>query len=99
MTLNVTEKRIIFQILVLIMKADEIMRQEEIDFLDKIFNEFELSIIEFDHMDDIDIEYLKKEYSVFCQDKKEYAHKLFLEMANCDGYVDPRETSIVKLFN
>ena len=70
MDLNLNEKRIIFQILVLVMKADLITRNEEIAFLDKVFNEFGLSIEEFDHMDNLDFDYLKKEFSLFSNEHK-----------------------------
>jgi len=93
MTLNT--KRTIFQILVLIMRADLVNREEETSFLDKVFNDFGLTIDEFDHMDGLDFDYLKKEFSTFNEEQKQYARKLFLEMANCDGYADPREMEII----
>ena len=45
------EKRIIFYILVQIMEADNIEDPAEMFFLDRIFHEFNFSIVEFDHMD------------------------------------------------
>ena len=59
-TLTIHERRIIFQILNLIMTADLIVKQDEIDYMDDIFRRFELSVDEFDHMDNIDLDYLKK---------------------------------------
>lgn len=93
MTLNT--KRTIFYILVLIMKADLVCRKEEIAFLDKVFNDFGLSVDEFDHMEGIDFDYLKKEFSTFPDEHKQYAKQLFVEMANCDGFADPREMEII----
>lgn len=46
MNLSINEKRTIFQILVLIMKADDVIRPEEMDFLDGVFNDFHMSIDE-----------------------------------------------------
>ena len=96
MDLNLNEKRIIFQILVLVMKADLITRNEEIAILDKVFNEFGLSIEEFDHMDNLDFDYLKKEFSLFSNEHKCYAINLFKEMSSCDGFVDSREIKIIE---
>lgn len=99
MNLNANEKRIIFHILFHIMKADLVTREEEIRFLDQIFKDFKLSIDEFDHMDELDIDYLFKEYISFNDETKVYAHNLFLEMAKCDGYVDSRELEIIELLS
>ena len=92
--LNISEKRIIFHILSLIMKADQIIDPAEVAFLDKVFSDFELDIREFDQ-EDLTIEELSKDFSRLSDDKKEFAKKLFFEMAACDGYVDPRETDII----
>ena len=99
MTLSINEKRTIFQILVLIMKADMVIKQEESNFLDQVFNEFKLSIEEFDHMDDIDLDYLLKEFSELEDMKKDYARQLCVQMANCDGFLDPRESKIIELLS
>lgn len=88
------EKRIIFQMLIYIMKADLIEDSNEVCFLDKVFHDFKLSISEFDHMELMDLDYLKKTFKTFQEDKKSYARKLFYDMAECDGHVDPRELAI-----
>lgn len=95
-TLTIHERRIIFQILNLIMTADLIVKQDEIDYMDDIFRRFELSVDEFDHMDNIDLDYLKKEFSTLSSKHQEYAKKLFIGMANCDGCLDPRELAIIE---
>lgn len=94
--LTLSEKRTIYQILTLIMKADFILNPAEISFLDRIFEEFQLSIDEFDHMDDVNYDALISDFSLFSDEKKEYAKKLFVEMAECDGFVDPREMVIIE---
>lgn len=93
--LNMTERRIIFHILSLIMKADQIIDPAEVEFLDKVFFDYELDISEFDHMEDLTTEELSKAFTILSDDKKEYAKKLFFEMAACDGYIDPREIEII----
>lgn len=97
--LSIAEKRVIFYILSLIMKADNILNPAEIEFLDNIFHKFELDINEFDHMDDLSFDELSKEYATFSSETKEYANNLFREMAACDGYVDPRELVIIQMLS
>lgn len=96
--LTMSEKRAIFQILVLVMKADSILNPAETEYLNKIFHDFELDISEFDHLEMIDFDYLFSEFSKFSEEKKAYAKQLFVEMSKCDGYVDPREISIIEKF-
>ncbi|MBO5579765.1 MAG: hypothetical protein J5952_05040 [Prevotella sp.] len=94
-SLNLSEKRIIFRILNLIMKADFVINPAEVEYLDKIFNSFQMELSEFDHMEDVELEELINGFSLFPAETKEYAKKLFMEMAECDGYVDPREIVII----
>ena len=97
--LTISEKRIIFRILNLIMKADFVINPAEVEYLDKIFNFFELNLREFDNMEDVELEELIKGYSQFPTETKDYAKKLFIEMSECDGYIDPRESKIIERFN
>lgn len=78
MKLTKEEKRIVFHILVHIMKADLIEDPREIQFLDNVFQEFNLDIAEFDHMELMDIDYLKGEFSNFSKEKKEYSKNSFM---------------------
>ena len=97
---TLAEKRIVYQILTLIMKADFILNPDEVEYLDRVFNEFEMDVNEFDHMEEVTIEELSSDFSKFTGKKKEFAKKLFLEMAECDGYVDPREVEVInKIMN
>ena len=93
---SLSEKRTIYQILTLIMKADFILNPAEVSFLDRVFEEFNMSIDEFDHMEDVEFEELASAFSLFSKDKKAYAKRLFMEMAECDGYIDPREVAIIQ---
>ena len=94
--LSLSEKRIIYQILTLVMKADFILHPAEVSFLDRVFQEFNLSIDEFDHMENVEFEELASAFSSFSDDKKDYSKLLFLGMAECDGYVDPRELALIE---
>ena len=95
MELSIDEKRIVFNILVQIMDADLIEDPAEMAYLDKVFHEFNLDLSEFDHMETLDMDYLGAEFSKFEPAKREYSKRLFREMAECDGYVDPREVAII----
>ena len=97
-SLCLSEKRTIFQILTLIMKADLILKPAEVSYLDKVFEDFNMCVDEFDHMEYEDFEELANAFSSFPNDKKEYARLLFREMAECDGYVDPRELALIERF-
>ena len=97
--LTILEKRIIFRILNLIMKADFVINPTEVEFLDMIFDSFQMEFSEFDHMEDVELEELINGFSLFPAETKEYAKKLFMEMAECDGYVDPREAKLIERFN
>ncbi|MCD8203386.1 MAG: hypothetical protein LUD48_07075 [Prevotella sp.] len=77
------------------MKADLVIMPEEVAFLDKIFSDFELSLDEFDHTESLDLDSLSKVFSTFSDEVKSYSKNIFMDMAKCDGYVDPRELSII----
>lgn len=94
--LTLDEKRIIFHILILIMNADNQVLPQETTFLDNIFKEFGLDIDEFDHVELMDIDYLTRLFRTLSKDKQAYAVSLFNGMAACDGFVDPRETKVIK---
>ena len=47
---SIQEKRVIYNILAQIMKADTIINPAEVRFLDEVFYNFNLSLDEFDHM-------------------------------------------------
>ena len=78
------------------MKADLIINPAEVEYVDKIFDSFQLELSEFDHMEDVELEELITGFSFFSNETKEYAKKLFMEMAECDGYVDPREMELIQ---
>ena len=78
------------------MKADFVINPAEVEYLDNIFNSFQLELSEFDHMEDVELGELINGFSFFSDETKEYAKKLFLEMAECDGYVDPREMELIQ---
>ena len=97
--ITLAEKRVIFCVLNLIMKADYIINSAETEYLDTIFKTFNLDLSEFDHMEEIEFNELLASFSRFPVATKEYARKLFIKMSECDGYVDPRELEIINKFS
>ena len=47
-------------------------------------------------MDDLSFDELCKEYRILSPETQKYANMLFERMAECDGYVDPRELAIIQ---
>ena len=83
--LNISEKRIIFRILNLIMKADCVINPAEVEYLDKIFDSFQMELSEFDHMEDVELEELINGFSLFPDETKEYAKKCYQNSGGRSG--------------
>ena len=92
---NINEKRTIIAILIAIMEADEIIDTHEMNFLDDVIMSFEMTESEMDIIEDIDLNMAISVFKNFDTFKKETAIKCFLDMAKCDGYIDPRELDII----
>ena len=92
-TLN--EKIAVVSILSQIMYADGIIHPKEEEYMDKVYDELGLTINDIDditNMDDIQAYIILNEMTI---SKREYAHSLFLSMAESDGYVHPKEKEII----
>lgn len=89
------EKRTIVAILIAIMEADGIIDLHETEFLEKIVESFDLSYDDIDQMDDYDFNTVIDKFSNFNDAKKKMSKEIFMEMAKCDGYADPRELKII----
>lgn len=96
---NEQEKRTILHILTLIMEADSVIHPKEIDYINSLMKDFGLSSAEFDHMEMLDFDLLKKEYQNMSEEKQKTAQAYFINMAKCDGYIHPNEIELInKLF-
>lgn len=93
---NKDEKRIIVAILVAIMEADGIIDPHEIDFLDNIITSFGMTEDDMDSMDEFDFNEIIVNFKKFDEQKKADAIVIFVDMAKCDGYADPRELKIIE---
>ena len=95
---NFTEKeqRIVIAILLAIMEADEIIDPQETIFLDNIIKQFNMSQDELDQISEYDLNLVFQEFKKFDNSKKLISKELFVGMAKCDGFVDPRELKIIE---
>ena len=94
--LTIIEKFAIVTVLSQIMKADGIIHPKEEEYMDKVFTDLGITISDMEdmaNMDDIQAKYIINE---MLDDKKQYAHSLFVSMAEADGYIHPKETEIMK---
>lgn len=92
---NKHEKLTIIAILVGIMEADEIIHPNEMEFLNSIISQFEISESELEQIVEMDLDLALCQFRKFSDDKRLESKKLFMDMARCDGYVDKRELKII----
>lgn len=96
MDFNRTEQHAIVSVLIAIMEADGIIHPDETSYLNKILLEFatsESEIEEIPAFDPLITPFILKEMT---EEKKIEARQIFINMAKCDGYADPRELEIIK---
>lgn len=92
-TLN--EKIAIVSILSQIMYADGIIHPKEEEYMDKVYEELGLTINDIDSITNMDIIQAYNILNEMAQKKREYAHSLFVSMAESDGYVHPKEMDVI----
>ena len=94
--LSTNEKYAIVSILYQIMNADGIVHPKEEEFMNKVYVELGINVNDIEeiaNMNDIQAENIIRSMS---SSPKAYAQSLFISMAECDGYVDPKETAIIE---
>lgn len=86
----------VISILIKIMEADGIIDPHEIRFMNQVLEEFQISEQEMELIDSFDI--LKSVSALRGLDAtiKDTVLKLFVGMAECDGYADPRELEVIR---
>lgn len=92
---TIIEKFAIVTILSQIMKADGIIHPEEEKYMDKVYAELGITISDMEdvaNMDDIQAKYI---INAMKDEKKKYAHSLFVSMAEADEYIHPLEIEII----
>jgi hypothetical protein len=96
--LTISERFAIINILSKIMEADHIIDPHEVAFMDRTLAEFKISESDISVINTYDFEQCKIIIRSMCSEKKRIAINLFLDMAKCDGYADPRELKIIESF-
>lgn len=93
--LNINEKFAIIFVLSEIMKADGVIHPNEEEYIDRIYTALGVTVNDLDsiiNMDSLHSKYIIDEMS---SEKKKYVQSLFIEMAECDGYVHPKEIKLI----
>lgn len=89
------EKYAIISILTQIMNADGVVHPKEEEFLNKFFKEHNVKIKDIEDISAFD-EYESRDIlREMTSEKLEYAHSLFMSMAEADGYVHPKELEVI----
>lgn len=89
------EKYAIVSVLIKIMEADGIIDPHEVKFLDSVLVDLHISEPEMEIIQEYNLGQdvaIIKHLSV---EKLDAAKMLFMNMAKCDGYADPRELQII----
>ncbi|MBD5371831.1 MAG: hypothetical protein HDR75_00565 [Bacteroides sp.] len=92
---NKQERYAIVSVLIRIMEADGIIDPREVKFMDGVLADLHISEREMEIIQEYD---LGQDIAIIKQlsDEKLIAAKeLFINMAKCDGYADPRELQII----
>lgn len=89
------EKICIISILRLIMQADMIIHPAEEQFLENTLTELEVTTTLLEHYSALDFQTCCAIIQRMDEEQKTHAINLFKDMAKCDGFVDPREMSII----
>ena len=91
-----TEQYAIVSILILIMEADSVIDPNEIRFLNEMLERYEITEQEFDIINSLDFNKSREILKGMNNDSLREAKNLFINMAKCDGYADPRELEIIE---
>ena len=94
--LTKTEKLAIVYVLSRIMSADGIIHPKEEEFINKVFAELEISISDIESMSDMNEIMAKQILNDMEPSQVDYVKKLFMSMAESDGYVHPDEKKIIE---
>lgn len=89
------EKYAIVSVLIKIMEADGIIDPHEIEFLDGVLVDLHISEQEMENIQEYDFGQDIAIIKQLSNEKLNAAKELFINMAKCDGYADPRELQII----
>ncbi|WP_304382224.1 hypothetical protein [uncultured Duncaniella sp.] len=89
------EKYAIVSVLIKIMETDGFIDPHEVEFLDGVLVDLHISEPEMEIIQEYD---LGQDVAIIKQlsiEKLDAAKRLFINMAKCDGFADPRELQII----
>lgn len=86
----------VVSILIKIMEADGIIDPNEIRFMNQVLEEFQISEQEMELLDSFDILTSVSALRGLDSAIKDAVIKVFVGMAECDGYADPRELEVIR---
>lgn len=93
--LTINEKFAIVAILSEIMKADGIIHPKEEEYMDGIYKMFNVTINDLEDIGNLDNIQAKNILDGMTNEKRSYVRSLFIEMAECDGYIHPKEMQLI----
>lgn len=86
----------VIKILLEIMEADGVIHPREINFINKVLKDFQISENELETINSFEVQYSISLLQNLNEDVKTEINQLFTDMAKCDGYADPRELKIIE---
>lgn len=96
MDFNKSEQHAVISVLIAIMEADGVIHPNETSYLNKVLTDFSISESEIEEIPAFDPVLTTMVLKGMAENNKEAARQLFVDMAKCDGYTDPREIEIIK---
>lgn len=85
----------IISILIKIMEADGVIDPNEVQFIDGVLEDFHISENEMENIDSYDVRQSISILEGLDDNTKSTIKQMFVDMAKCDGYADPRELEII----
>ena len=92
---TLSEKYAIINILSAIMEADTIIHPKEIEYMNSIMESLQIVVSDLDHLEMKDNNLDKQIIQSMSKEKRIEVISLFQQMAEIDGFVDPREIDII----
>lgn len=89
------EKNTIINLLTNIMEADSVIHPNEIEFMNKVMNSLNYTILNLDYGHGKDFFLNKKLFHKMDADKQSEVKNLLIGMAECDGFIDKREQELI----
>jgi uncharacterized tellurite resistance protein B-like protein len=96
MNFTIYERFAIINILSRIMEADNIIDPNEVAFMDKVLADLKITESDIAIINSYEFEQCQSIIKSMDAEHKRAAIDLFLSMAKCDGYADPRELEIIE---